>query len=201
MWDVGCFNIRLQSPIVQGDDMTPHDQTIPYGFCHCGCGGRTTVANKTSTRDGTVKGRPNLYLSHHHQWAGPRYAEEDRGYKTPCWIWQGGLNSGGYGPHVKFWKQKNGPIPKGLEPDHLCRVRPCINPDHMELVTRRENVLRGLAPDVTKKRHAAVTHCPKGHEYTPENTRYSMRKDRSCHNRICRTCSRDSMRARRAKTA
>ena len=55
-----------------------------------------------------------------------------------------------------------GPIPSGYEIDHLCRVRDCVNPDHLEAVTRRENLLRG---DTFAATHAAKTECPRGHPY------------------------------------
>lgn len=100
----------------------------------------------------------------------------------PCWLWTGAKQSLGYGTigggtdkmlahHVLVGKP-----PKGLEYDHLCRIRNCVRPDHLELVTHAENVRRGL-------RGQLVTHCPKGHAYTPENTRYwqNRRKCRACH--------------------
>jgi hypothetical protein len=108
-----------------------------------------------------------------------------------CWIYQGGLNSNGYGRHRKAWEALVGPIPDGMEIDHLCRNRACVNPEHMELVTHRENVLRG---DTIAARHAAKTECPAGHPYDEANTirRYGRR--------YCRTCKNAHMReARRRK--
>jgi hypothetical protein len=67
-----------------------------------------------------------------------------------------------------------GPIPEGLQLDHLCRVASCVNPAHLEPVTQQENIRRQLA---------AITHCPKGHEYTPENTGHDRHGGRYC--RIC----------------
>lgn len=89
----------------------------------------------------------------------PYYLVEDRGYKTPCWVWQGGLIHG-YGQiswtskegiyerakaHRVYWERKNGPITEGLTIDHLCRVKSCVNPEHMEVVTQGENTRRGHA--------------------------------------------------------
>lgn len=81
------------------------------------------------------------------------YAIEDRGYKTPCWIFRGYIHESGYGrlkvggrlryAHVVSYEARFGPIPKGLDLDHLCQVKPCINPDHGEPVTHTENVRRG----------------------------------------------------------
>ncbi len=77
-----------------------------------------------------------------------------------------------------------GPIPEGLELDHLCRVRHCVNPDHLEAVTHRENIRRGLG--------GPRSHCINGHEFTPENT--SLKRGWQA----CRACSREKMRVRAA---
>jgi hypothetical protein len=118
-----------------------------------------------------------------------------------CWIWTGTLNNKGYGrvalnakqplAHRFFYKWFKGDIPEGLELDHLCRVRCCVNPDHLEPVTRTVNVLRGDGPEVQRKRHRGVTHCPQGHEYTDENTWYHPGKPE----RHCRECHRIKARA------
>lgn len=72
-----------------------------------------------------------------------------------CWLWTGQLNNTGYGlfwyqtgkrgAHVVLWELLRGLVPDGLELDHLCRVRRCVNPDHLEPVTHSENLLRGFA--------------------------------------------------------
>ena len=119
---------------------------------------------------------------------------------TGCWLWTGALENG-YGrfqlngKQVRMpraaWIVNKGPIPKGYEPDHLCRVRACVNTDHMELVTHLINVRRGDAG----KRMRDRTHCPQGHEYTPDNTQIKTSGARRC-----RTCARkadfDKRRAR-----
>lgn len=111
----------------------------------------------------------------------------------PCWLWQRVPNGDGYGvvrignvqarAHRLAYFLLRGPIPPGLELDHLCRVRHCVNPDHLEPVTRRENLLRGINPFAINKRR---THCIHGHEYTPENT-----GRHPSGNRQCRACKRE----------
>lgn len=72
-----------------------------------------------------------------------------------CWVWQRSMSQGygrcadGTGAHRVFWERSRGPIPQDLEIDHLCRNRACVNPDHMELVTHRENMQRSLRTKVT----------------------------------------------------
>lgn len=82
------------------------------------------------------------------------------------------------GAHRVAYEEIMGPVPEGLELDHLCRTRSCVNPSHLEPVTHRENMNRG---DVATRRK---THCPKGHPYDEENT--------GIYNgyRNCRACAR-----------
>jgi hypothetical protein len=108
-----------------------------------------------------------------------RILVEDCGYLSPCWIWQQGLfratgYSQGHAPgghprlgHRLAYEAFVGPIPVGLNLDHLCRVIKCVNPAHLEAVTQRENLLRGESPVAINARR---THCINGHEFTPENT-------------------------------
>ena len=93
-----------------------------------------------------------------------------------CWLWIGKINIDGYGVYadqrahrVSFEKFK-GPVPLGLEIDHLCSVRNCVNPSHLEAVTHKENVRRGNLGAVTRARQMGKTHCPQGHEYNEINT-------------------------------
>ena len=118
-----------------------------------------------------------------------------------CWLWPGGQNGRGYGVisiktgvrresrsryvHRLIYERYIGAIPTGWELDHLCRIRHCTNPAHLELVTHAENVRRAAA---------LITHCPRGHAYDAENTALNAGK------RVCRTCRRDDKYAARAGT-
>lgn len=111
----------------------------------------------------------------------PYYRVEPSG----CWTWLREIDTKGYGmyrfqgnePYVKrahrwVYEQHRGPIPTGLELDHLCRVKACVNPDHLEPVTHAENVRRAMTR----------TECRRGHPFTPENELWRK------HGRTCRTC-------------
>lgn len=113
-----------------------------------------------------------------------------------CWIWHGAKTDGGYGcvrdasgrtVRVHRWVYEHlvGPVSEGLDLDHLCRVRACANPAHLEPVTRRLNTLRGQTIAASE---AAQTHCLRGHELAGDNlyTRPGVRP-----RRVCRTCKRD----------
>jgi hypothetical protein len=84
-----------------------------------------------------------------------------------CWLWTAGKAYWGYGwfgvahrtpvlAHRYSWELANGPVPEGLELDHLCRVTACVNPAHLEPVTHAENVRRGDLGRVTRERHAKL---------------------------------------------
>jgi hypothetical protein len=92
-----------------------------------------------------------------------------------CWEWTDSHRSRGYGAlkvggkrgqmvdaHLITYRTFVGPVPEGLELDHICRNRACINPDHLEPVTRRMNALRGVSIIAA---HARKTHCKYGHEF------------------------------------
>lgn len=120
---------------------------------------------------------------------------------APCWEWQMSCMKAGYGQlfvagknnytHRLMYQLMTGPIPEGLELDHLCRNRKCCNPAHLEAVTSKENTRRGQSNEASKNK----THCKQGHEFTPENTR----RHKSTGGRYCRTCMNARGKARKAK--
>ena len=116
-------------------------------LCACGCGQETTW----------YRGKRCTHVFGHGRRKSTRHIEEDRGYRTPCWIWQLCIGKNGYGyghlpgtrqgalAHRLAYEERHGAIPDGLVLDHLCRVKACVNPDHLEAVPQRVNVRRGNA--------------------------------------------------------
>lgn len=114
-----------------------------------------------------------------------------------CWLWTASLHRGGYGQvgpswgltryaHRWLWLTLVGPLPDGLELDHLCKVRRCVNPDHLEPVTHAENLRRARAAITASRRMAPKrTHCTEGHALTPDNTLHYPERGNE---RICRIC-------------
>jgi hypothetical protein len=124
------------------------------GFCQCGCGQVAPLAPYTNRSRGYVKGEPLRYVhGHARRKSGVDFVRRDMGFETECWVWQRSINNGGYGmtfhegrdmpAHKAFYLRHVGPIPEGLQLDHLCRVRACVNPEHLEVVTNALNCQRG----------------------------------------------------------
>lgn len=111
-----------------------------------------------------------------------------------CWLWVGARTVAGYGvcggrknrqyAHRWAYERWVGAIPAGTEIDHLCRTRCCVNPAHLEAVSHRENILRGVAPAAEAARR---THCPEGHAYDATNSKGD---------RVCSVCARIHQRER-----
>lgn len=120
-----------------------------------------------------------------------------------CWLWTANLSVDGYGrfvvthnrpanAHRWAYEQWVGPIPDGFQLDHLCRIRRCVNYEHCEPVTSRENVRRSESPMGI---NARKTECSQGHEFSSENTRIDTRGRREC--RICRRANQKTYKAKR----
>lgn len=113
---------------------------------------------------------------------------------TGCWIWIGGVTKAGYGnfcierdghgghqtqklAHRFAYETLIGPIPEGMQLDHLCNNKRCVNPDHLKPVTARENTLRA---DTVTGRNARKTHCKRGHPLRGDNLRIMPDGERDC---------------------
>lgn len=154
--------------------------------------------------DGVLFRDPSHRASHQSARRAAREAQfwshVDRG-SGECWEWTGYCDPNGYGKthylrdqgaggyaHRVAFIYVKGPIGAGLTLDHLCRNPSCVNPDHLEAVTLRENVLR--SPLTVAGINARKTHCIRGHEFSPENTALHSRG----RGRRCRTCTREKQR-------
>lgn len=147
---------------------------------------------------GTAVERPSLTVEQRF-WQGVRKSDY-------CWEWSGARSSGGYGrvpsggrdalyAHRFAYELLVGPIPEGLQIDHLCRNRACCNPIHLEPVTPAENVRRGAAGRL----RVPTTHCPHGHPMTESNVYLS--KHGGYTSRICRVCHLEVMKRQRRRKA
>lgn len=172
----------------------------PRGICQCGCGQPTPVVQRSQTGRGWVKGTPHRFLQGH-------------GRRTPlhenivtnsngCWEWVGSRSTGGYGrvgwgnrrvqAHRVIYEVLVGSIPQGLQLDHLCRNRGCVNPAHLEPVTQSENQRRGLRSAL----RALPSECSRGHALAGPNLRITPRGGRRC-----RTCHRENAQVSRERKA
>lgn len=120
-----------------------------------------------------------------------------------CWIWRGkkdygygrvGMDGTHHRAHRLIYESSKGPIADGMVLDHLCRNRSCVNPDHLEQVTVKENVLRGISPVAI---NSQKTHCKRGHELSGDNLYEYKGLYGPC--RGCKTCRREAVRRNKAK--
>jgi hypothetical protein len=124
---------------------------------------------------------------------------------SDCIEWNGARSKAGYGQkrvngrleyiHRIAARERFGEIPAGMQVDHLCRNRACYNPDHLEIVTRQENVRRGEAGQ-HKKALLQRNHCGRGHELTPDNVYITSSGAREC--RSCKRAWRQQYQQREA---
>jgi hypothetical protein len=124
------------------------------------------------------------------------WAKADRRGDAECWEWVACRTAMGYGrfvvdrrvraAHRVAYELSVGPIPEGLEIDHLCRNRACVNPAHLEAVSHRVNVLRGTAPAAVNKRK---THCPCGREYGGLQAHKNLKNGKTHTSRVCLRCA------------
>jgi hypothetical protein len=116
-------------------------------LCECGCGEPAPIAQKTRVSRGHVKGQPVRFIVHHHNRKSKERYRVDPG--TGCWVWLRGTDQHGYGALTmdgRRWKayrymyeQHVGPVPEGLQLDHICRNPPCVNPAHLRPATHAQN--------------------------------------------------------------
>ena len=139
---------------------------IPYGYCWCGCGERTELAPQSQSGEGTILREPRRYRKGHFaRRTEPDYVVDAQ---TGCWVWQRarrgrpgkpyGCLPEGDGAHRVYYERHRGPIPDGLHIDHLCVSQPphtgttlCVNPDHLEPVTPKENRRRAARTKLTDR--------------------------------------------------
>lgn len=131
------------------------------GICFCGCNETAPTAKNNHYRLGMLKGDYFAYIKDHRKRKSHlEYIEEDRGWKTFCWIWQRGTSQCTLGfcygsakhhvtgkyvqAHREMYERLCKPIPDGYHIDHLCRVHLCVNPDHLEPVPPCINIRRGI---------------------------------------------------------
>lgn len=121
-----------------------------------------------------------------------------------CWVWTAAKNPEGYGrfgmgqrlvyPHRLVAAHIYGAIPDGMVVDHLCRNPSCVRPDHLQIVSMRENTARGELAAVTRAYQQSKTHCPRNHPYSGDNLYVNPSGQRQC-----RECMRQAKRAYRAR--
>lgn len=162
-------------------------------LCECGCGSPAPIATWTSPRRGHVKGQPVRFIYGHQNRKAPAGWSVD--LDTGCWIWHGTIDRHGYGKvggrlaHRVMYEQRVGPIPDDRECHHTCRRTACVNPAHLEIVSREEHV-------ALRWGRRERGHCRYGHPLDEHNAYV-----RAQGHVECRTCIRESARRYRARKA
>lgn len=162
----------------------PFDE-IPYGYCHCGCGGKTSIAKITDRTWGVIKGEPVRFIRFHHSKARELRPLSDRFWEkvnksgpNGCWLWTAAVDRKGYGlfgihqrtggntgAHRMAWELTNGPIPDDMSVLHNCpggNDNPrCVNPAHLWLGNQAENMAdmqaKGHSTTGTRNSQAKIT--------------------------------------------
>lgn len=211
-WAKDLSGLRFGRLVVQPgpERRTVSGVTRWFWHCQCDCGGRRTVYSGVLTRGGALSCGCLVKEERRQDWEVFEWlnGKIEIDFDTGCWLWTNGLHPNGYGKgsalvatrcrfaHRIAYLAMVGPIPPKLDLDHLCRVRRCVNPDHLEPVTRSVNLTRGL----TGKFHRDRETCRRGHPMTEENTFHCIKMDkgRVYKARQCRTCVNLKRRERRA---
>ena len=132
------------------------EKTIPYGFCHCGCGRKTNIATENSKEGHYLRGEPRRFLAGHShriiETIEQRFWSKVQKGHSPndCWKWASGKTKDGYGTigrhkgniyvHRYSYELHYGPIPEGMLVCHHCDFPECSNPKHLWLGTHADNV-------------------------------------------------------------
>lgn len=150
-------------PTAERSPLVVREYRSGRALCLCGCGNLAPIAKASTAARGLVRGRPHKYAVGHSRRVKTLYRPDP---VTGCWIWQMKPGSRGYGvlqrdglkipAHRWVYENCKGPIPAGLDLDHLCRNKICVNPAHLEPVTQTENTRRGRSTKLTAATATAI---------------------------------------------